>query len=75
MIIKIKNTSPPVFFVGRREESEFVIERFPDAVVYELENSAIGFMMISFIARYGTEEITVSSSPTYSVFNGEVGVN
>jgi|GEM_PF-4491882 len=70
MIIKIKNTSPPVFFVGRREEKEFIVERFPDATVFELENSAIGFMMIGFIARYGAEEITVSQTPTYSVFNG-----
>jgi hypothetical protein len=36
MIIKIKNTFPSVFFVGRKEEREFIAEKFPDAVVYEL---------------------------------------
>jgi hypothetical protein len=72
MIIKIKNTSPPVFFVGRREEREFIAEKFSDAVVYELATLADTFMFFGLVSQYGAEEFEnlFAEAPTYSVFNG-----
>jgi hypothetical protein len=72
MIIKIKNTSPPVFFVGRREESEFISGKFPDAVIYELSTLADTFIFFGLVSQHGAEEFEnlFSEAPTYSVFNG-----
>jgi hypothetical protein len=72
MIIKIKNTFPSVFFVGRKEERDFIAEKFPDAVVYELSTLADTFMFLGLVSQYGAEELEnlFSQVPTYSVFNG-----
>ena len=60
MIIKIKDTNPLMFFVGRKEEKDFVSERFPDATVFEL-NLASSFMFLGLVSQGHKAEITENS--------------